>query len=239
MKKWELEPAHDHGLELRDRARSIERENGIIESALQLFWWTCVRNYLRFAHRLSITGRENVPKTTPFVMVANHTSHLDCLVLAAAVPAHLRARFFPIAAGDHFFETPALSAFAAFVLNAIPMWRKNCGRQALATLRQRLIDGRTSYALFPEGTRSRTGEMASFRPGLGMLVAETDVPVLPCYLEGCFAAWPTSRKLPRPKKLVLRIGQALVFNEHPNERAGWQQVAKDCEEAVKAQSSCS
>ena len=52
--------------------------------------------------------------------------------------------------------------------------------------------------LFPEGTRSRTGEMGPFKPGIGALVAGTAAPVVPCYLSGAFAAWPPTSRLPRP-----------------------------------------
>ena len=73
-------------------------------------------------------------------MIANHTSHLDALLLAAALPCRLCDCVFPVAAGDVFFNTPATSLFSATLLNALPMWRKNCGPHALADLKKRLIE---------------------------------------------------------------------------------------------------
>ena len=130
MDQWRLEPAHDLGLPTGQRLRSLQRESGLIETLARFGWWTAVRTYLTLAHRLSITGQEHVPAAPPFVLVANHSSHLDTLVLAASMRRLLWDRVFPIAAGDTFFETPIVAAFAAGLLNALPMWRRNCGSHA-------------------------------------------------------------------------------------------------------------
>ena len=167
-------------------------------------------------------------------MVANHSSHLDAITLAAALPWPLRRFAFPIAAGDVFFETPAVALFSAMMLNALPMWRKSCGPHAMQQLRERLISEPTIYVLFPEGTRSRDGNLGRFKPGLGMIVAESEVPVVPCYLHGAHAACPPDRKLPLPLPLHLRIGAPLSFAGIKNERAGWQEIAARLEAAVTA-----
>jgi len=232
MDQWRLEPAHDLGLSTGQRLRSLQRESGLIETLARFGWWTGVRTYLTLAHRLSITGREHIPTAPPFVLVANHSSHLDTLVLAASMRRLLWDRVFPIAAGDTFFETPIVTAFAAGLLNALPMWRRNCGSHALRELRQRLTNQPCAYILFPEGTRSRTGQMNRFRPGLGMVVAESSVPVVPAFVSGTFAALPPHRKLPRPKKINVIIGEPLVFSKVPNTRQGWNVVAKETEAAV-------
>ncbi len=167
-------------------------------------------------------------------MVANHTSHLDVFCLAAVVPMRLRQRLLPIAAGDTFFETHLHARLATLLLNALPMWRHNCGLHALKTLRKRLIDDRCVYILFPEGTRSRDGTMGSFRDGLGMLIAASPVPVVPCYLDGAFDALPPGARWPRPRSLTLRIGKPLQFEQVTNRRAGWQTVCTELESAVRS-----
>src|SRR5262245_9485206 len=96
-------------------------------------------------HRLKVRGRRYLPRRPPFVLAANHQRHLDALVLASPLPWRLRDHIFPIAAGDVFFETPAMSAFSAFFLNALPMWRKKCGPHALLQLRQRLVEEPCAY----------------------------------------------------------------------------------------------
>ncbi len=76
--------------------------------------------------------------------------------------------------------------------------------------------------------------MARFQPGIGALVAGTDVPVVPCFPGGAFAARPPQRLWPRPGRLRLAIGPALRFEGVANDRAGWAVVASSCESAVRA-----
>ena len=232
MDDWRFEPARDVGLTEPQRWRSLRRESGLVSTAIHIVWWAFIRTYLALWHRLRIVGRENLPSRLPFVLVANHASHLDALVLAAPLPWWLRDRIFPIAAGDVFFEVPAIAAFAALAVNALPMWRKNCGPQALRELRKRLADEPCAYILFPEGGRSRDGQIRPFKSGLGMLVAGTDVPVVPCHLQGCFAALRAGSKLPRPMPIELRVGPALCFTNAPNERSGWEEIAATLRKAI-------
>jgi 1-acyl-sn-glycerol-3-phosphate acyltransferase len=233
MQKWDLHPARDIGMPPMERWRYLQRENGLVSTALHLAWWSVVRGYLAMWHRLTISGQQHIPAQPPFILVANHTSHLDALVLAAPLPWRLRDRIFPIAAGDVFFQTPLVSAFAAGMLNALPMWRKKCGPHALEQLRQRLLQEPCAYILFPEGARSRDGTIARFKPGLGMLVAETNVPVVPCHLDGCFRALTPNQHWPRPERIRLRIGAPLSFADVPNNREGWHRIAAAMEERVK------
>src|SRR5207248_2431417 len=192
-----------------------------------------VRLFLGLVNRLEVRGRQNLPAAGPFVMVANHESHLDALVLASALPLSLRDRLFPLAAGDVFFETPALAAFAAVCLNALPVWRRNAGKHGLAELRRRLVEDSAVYILFPEGGRSRDGQMTPFKPGVGMMIAGTEVPVVPCYLDGPFEAFPAGRRLPRWHKVRLTIGKPRVFKGVANDRAGWDQITQEVEAEVR------
>ena len=234
MDDWQYKPSGDHGLKPKESLRSLKREAGLVSTVTQAAWRLAVRAYLRGYHRLRVEGAEHLPTQAPFVMVGNHTSHLDAITLAAALPWRLRRSAFPIAAGDVFFETPAVALFSAMMLNALPMWRKSCGPHAMKQLRERLLGDPAIYVLFPEGTRSRDGHMGRFKPGLGMLVAESDVPVVPCFLHGAFAACPPDRKMPLPMPLNLRIGPPLQFAGVSNQRAGWQEIATRLEAAVAA-----
>jgi 1-acyl-sn-glycerol-3-phosphate acyltransferase len=232
MDDWQYRPAADHGLKPAERWKSLRRETGLTEHVTQSAWRLLVAAYLRIYHRLRIHGREHLPPQAPFILAANHSSHLDALILAAAVPWRLRQSVFPIAAGDVFFETPAVSVFSAMMLNALPMWRRRCGSHAMQELRDRLLGEPAIYILFPEGTRSRDGTTGKFKPGIGMLVAETIVPVIPCYLAGAHAAFPPAARLPRPLAIEVRMGGPLLFDDLANERGSWQEIAQRVEEAV-------
>lgn len=233
MDEWRYRPAADAGLPAQEALRSLRREAGLGAWLLQHGWRLCSRAYLRTYHRLEVHGRHHIPQRPPFVLIGNHTSHLDAITLAAALPSSLHSAAFPIAAGDVFFETPAASLFSAMMLNALPMWRKRCGSHAMQELRDRLLGDPAIYILFPEGTRSRTGELGPFKPGLGMLVAAADVPVVPCHLDGAFRACPPGKSLPRPHRLRLRIGAPLSFSATPNQREGWREIADRAEQAVR------
>ena len=232
MEDWKLEPAKDLGLPTPQRLRSAKRESGLIETIGHLLWWPIVRVYLRLYHRLDVTGRENLPIDPPFVLCANHSSHLDAMVLASVFGWRLRDKVFPIAAGDTFFEKSRSTVFAAVALNALPLWRKSAGRHALDEIRQRLIGECCVYILFPEGTRSRDGTMGPFKPGLGMMVVGTKVKVVPCHLSGAYEAMPPDASIPRPKKVRLAIGPAIEFPHLKNNREGWEHVAATVRSAV-------
>jgi 1-acyl-sn-glycerol-3-phosphate acyltransferase len=233
MEPWEFKPASDIERSPVERARSLRREAGLISTAGHLAWQLSTKAFFKLYHRLSIEAGHFVPTEPPFVMIANHASHLDALLLAAALPCRLCDRVFPVAAGDVFFNTPATSLFSATLLNALPMWRKNCGSHALAELKKRLIEEPCGLILFPEGTRSRDGTLGPFKPGLGMLTAGTAVPVIPCHLSGAFQAFPPAARWPRPRRIRLKIGQPLVFDAVPNRRAGWEEISARAQEAVR------
>jgi 1-acyl-sn-glycerol-3-phosphate acyltransferase len=233
MEPWNLQPARDAGLTPAERFRSVRRESGLLESFAHHACFSLLRIYFALAHRLTITGREKLPAHGPFVLAANHCSHLDALALGAALIPRHRDRAFPIAAGDVFFQSGVTSRFSAIMLNALPMWRKNCGPHALADLRRKLQEEKAIFIIFPEGGRSRNGSMMPFKHGLGMLVAETNVPVVPCGLVGTFEALPPHGKVPRPLRIKLVIGNPLQFASTANDRTGWSQIAQSVESSVR------
>lgn len=235
MINWRYQPARDFGLTAMQRHQSIQRECGLGDHLVRLTWALAVRTLLALHNRLDIVGREHLPARTPFMLVANHASHLDTLVLSAALPLRCLERLHPIAAGDYFFSQRPAAAFATMALNALPVWRgkRTCGLQALLDLRARLQREEAIYILFPEGTRSRDGRMESFKPGLGLLVAATPVPVIPCYVHGAFAALPPRGIIPSAARVSLEIGPPLTFASVTNNRAGWEHIAAETEAAVR------
>lgn len=231
--QFHLRTARDHALAPAARLQSLSRERGLGSLVIGAAWRALLRAYLAAFHRLTVQGRENLP-APPFVLIANHASHLDALSLSAALRGDAARRAHALAAGDTFFGSPLASAFAAYTVNALPIWRRRTRASEIAALRERLLEDRLVYILFPEGTRSRNGVMATFQPGIGALVAGTPVPVVPCRLDGAFAAWPAHRRMPRPGRLWLTIGPSLTFDAAPSSREGWEEVARRCEAAVRS-----
>lgn len=235
MEPWSFRTAKDLGLPAGERLRSVQRENGLAEAAVQVAWLSFGRLWMRVWHRLEVRGRENLPSAAPYVLVANHASHLDALVLANVVPVGVQTRVAPIAAADVFFQKKFLTAFAALCGNALPIWRRRriSGAHGLEELRERLVADRFIYILFPEGTRTRSGELQPFKSGLGVLVAGTSVPVVPCRLTGAFAAGPPGAHFPRPVKITVAVGQPASFAEESNDHAGWLRIGTWAADAIR------
>lgn len=232
--EWKLRPARDHGMAARDRLASPLRERSLGGLALNAAWRRIVRAYLVTAHRLRVSGQENLPASGPFVMIGNHASHLDALTLTSLLHGAPGRRVYALAAADTFFTDVRGSMFAAYAINALPVARQGGGRAGMRLMRERLIDDGFVYVIFPEGTRTRTGALAPFKSGIGMLVAGTHIPVVPCWIEGAFAAWPAASKLPRPSRVTVTIGPAQWFAEVADDSEGWGRVAAACEAAVRS-----
>ena len=169
-----------------------------------------MRGILRTYNRLEVVGQENLPLDRSFIMVCNHSSHLDAVCLLASLPLRRVHQAYPVAAADYFFSTPLRSLLSVIAVNGLPLDRHH-GSDALDVCRQLLDSPGNVLIMFPEGTRTCSGELGRFRSGVSRLVAGTTTPVVPCHLSGAFEAWPKGRRLPRPAALRLRIGKPRTF----------------------------
>lgn len=238
MRPWEHHLAPDLRDALIERLAQVPREQDVLCNALRAASAVVIRTWLRTYHRFTIVGRENLPVDGSFVMICNHSSHLDGLCLLSALPLAALHRAYPAAAADYFFNSVPGCFLSRLVINALPFHRDASVRQSLATCRALLREGgRRGNAgnvliLFPEGTRSTSGTVGPFRRGIGDLVAGCDVPVVPCHLDGAHAAWPKGTSFPRPRRLVLRIGTPLVYADAPRDKHTAQSIADELRNAA-------
>ncbi|HEX6096327.1 MAG TPA: lysophospholipid acyltransferase family protein [Thermoanaerobaculia bacterium] len=230
MEDWDYKPVDDFDKTPIERLSVFPRQPDMFWYGVRFAVHAVLRLWLKVWHRYRVVGRERIPEDVPFVMVANHASHLDALCLLSALPFPAIQTTYPAAAKDYFFTTLPKVAFSAIVVNAMPFDRKENPRESINLCRELLATPGHALILFPEGTRSATGEMAPFKPGIGYLTAGTNVPVVPCYLDGAFRAWPKGAWIPRPFRLELRIGEPLAFALESDPKA----VAGRLEEAVKS-----
>lgn len=229
---WQYEPAADLDQPLAERLRRFPREPDMTVYGLRSLAAMTVRGWLRFYHRLEISGLEHLPKEGSFVLVANHSSHLDTLCLLSALPLRKLHRAFPAAAQDFFFVSVPRLALAAVVVNALPFGRRAHIRQSLELCRHLLSNPGNILILFPEGTRTTTGQMGEFKPGIGLLVAGTELPVVPCHLDGAFEAWPKGKIIPRPRKLRLKIGVPRTYSQLTPGKDSAEHISNDLRAAV-------
>jgi 1-acyl-sn-glycerol-3-phosphate acyltransferase len=233
QQQWEYEPAADIEQSIVERLERFPREPDMLTYGLRSLAAVTLRGWLKLYHRFTIRGRENLPLDRSFIMVANHTSHLDALCLLSALPIARLHQAFPAAARDYFFVSLPRIAVAAIFINAMPFARQVHMRQSLEICRGLLRRRGNVLILFPEGTRSPDGTMQPFRPGIGSLAAGVDVPVVPCALDGCFDAWPKGAMFPRPRRLRLTIGRPRSYADLPAGRDSTHWIAEDLHQAIQ------
>ncbi len=161
----------------------------------QLAAWLAARLWLRFRAE----GREHVPASGPFVLVANHQSFLDPFLLGVG-----GRRAVAFLARGSLARFPPIRWWLKGV-GAILIEREAPARSDLRKILESLDHG-IPVAMFPEGTRSRDGQVGRFRRGLLFVVDRTGVPVVPAGLSGTFTALPRGRIFPRPSACKMRIG---------------------------------
>ena len=232
MNSWHYRPAPDLGKSVAEHLREFPRQPRMLEYAVRGLAALLLRLWMRLYHRLRINGRDNLPRAGSFVLVCNHSSHLDTLAMLCAVPVRAVHRVFPAAASDYFFSNLPRSAVSAVLINALPFDRRRGGVKSLATCAQLLGAEGNVLILFPEGTRTTTGDMSRFRSGIGRLVAGRPWPVVPCHLDGAFEAWPKGRAVPVPGRLRLTIGPAQRFDHVEATPSGVNEICKSLERAV-------
>jgi 1-acyl-sn-glycerol-3-phosphate acyltransferase len=234
MQEWNYETSPDLDKTIIERLKNFPREPEMFVYAIRSLASLMMRAWLKLYHRFEIIGQENLPLEGSFVLVANHSSHLDTLTLLAALPLKKLHRAFPAAAADYFFTSVPRIALSAILVNALPFDRKIQRRQSLQLCQQLLANPGNILILFPEGTRSLAGEIASFKPGIGLLLAGTKIPVIPCYISGAFSAWPKGKLFPRPRQVRLVVGKQRSFSQLEASKQSALQISEELREAVLA-----
>ena len=232
MEQWRYDPAADLDQALIERLRRVLCEPGLVACGVRALAAAALRGWLRLYHRLTVVGRQNLPADRSFVLIANHASHLDALCLLSALPIRRLHRAFPAAARDYFCVSGPRALLAAVFVNALPFERHCVPWQSLSTCAHLLQDPGTILILFPEGTRSGGSEPGEFKPGVALLAAGRDIPVVPCHLAGTHAALPKGAWCPRPKAVRLTIGAPRVYAHLPATKESARQICRELREAV-------
>ena len=172
----------------------------------------------RLAFPVRVEGREQIPQNSNFLVVSNHASHLD-YGLVAHVLGRQRKRLYVLAASDYFFNTKLKRTYCQKCTRLLPMDREVPLHRALPYAEACLAGG-NNLLVFPEGTRSRDGEMGRFKRTAAALCLRSQVDVLPIYLRGTYEALPKGKTLFRPRRLGARIGPVLRSEQLAEETLG-------------------
>ncbi|MCL2280675.1 1-acyl-sn-glycerol-3-phosphate acyltransferase [Candidatus Saccharibacteria bacterium] len=166
---------------------------GIFRSAAQLL---LLKPGIWGVLSVHVHGRENLRKFQgkgAFIVISNHSSHFDAPLVVGALPQRLSRRLAIAAAADYFFRAwyKALPTRAFF--NTFPVERDKSTRYK--GLSSNLLSDGVPILVMPEGTRSRTGAIAEFKPGVAALSIKHQAPVVPMAIVGAHAAWPPGAKI--------------------------------------------
>jgi 1-acyl-sn-glycerol-3-phosphate acyltransferase len=231
---WSYETAEDIGLRLIDRLQRCPREPDALVYAARIWSALAIRGWLKTYNRFEISGRKNLPSSGPFVLVANHSSHLDAVALMSALPLRALHGTYSVAARDYFCANRSRVLLASIVANAVFFDRNESAEHSLKLCRELLEDHNGGLIIFPEGTRTVDGRMGLFRRGVGQLLAGTEYPAVPCYLGGTFKSWPKGSRIPRPARVKLSIGEARTYKSVAPDSLGVIRVCADLQNAVIA-----
>jgi 1-acyl-sn-glycerol-3-phosphate acyltransferase len=175
-------------------------------SAAKRLWYDFLRIVCRVfgvaVLRIRVFGREHVPAEGGVLVVSNHQSHLDPILVGLGFDRRL-----------NYVARDTLFGFAPFrwlinSLDAIPIDREGIGLGGLKESLRRLKDGEM-LLIFPEGTRTRDGSVGQLKPGFLALARRAKVPLLPVAVDGAFDSYPRKNLLPRPALIHVRICQPL------------------------------
>lgn len=156
----------------------------------------------------------------PFVVIANHSSHLDAPLIFGALPRRLSKNLAAATAGDYFFNAWYKAIPTTVFFNSFPVARQgHANRTGQRGLAARLVNEGVPILIFPEGTRSRTGAMARFTPGAAALSISRNVPVLPIALVGAYAAMPYGANVPVPGRPHVHVVFGRPLRAAPSEIA--------------------
>ncbi|MFA5361879.1 MAG: lysophospholipid acyltransferase family protein [Candidatus Omnitrophota bacterium] len=151
-----------------------------------------VLSILRLFFRFKVEGIENLPKRNNFIIVSNHLSFLDPLVICASMPQRIYC-----VASRYLFRI----SWLRWIFNKIGVLSTgSSSRKAVEYLTQNKI-----VAIFPEGGISRDGNLREFKRGAALLAYKTGRPIVPCVISGTYEALPLKAKFPRLRPITVKI----------------------------------
>ena len=207
VKTLQSESAH-HPIDAEMPAHVEQSESSHLSMTLAGLFRFGVRAIYRYYFSIKCNGLENLPREQPYIIAANHSSHLDTLAVMTVLGDESK-RLRVLAAKDYWFSTRFKSWFSGELLKFVPFDRHANFLQGLR-ISQEVLKQNECLLIYPEGTRSVTGELQPFKPGLGLLAYETGSPIIPAYIDGTYHALPKGKNLPRKSRIQVIFGKPIM-----------------------------
>jgi len=174
-------------------------------------YWTTTRYVKRYCRPLTVDGQVQLKGFNgPAIIIANHSSHFDSPVVYSVLPGHVRDRLMMAAAADKFYASRKKRIWwPSLFQGAFPVHRGGGTKQLEYPLW--LLKRGYSILIYPEGGRSRTGQIGRFKAGPAIMAMAANVPVIPIYMEGLRKVMPKGQREPRPAAVSVRIGKPVYI----------------------------
>ena len=201
--------------------------------AVHVFMYVVLHILLPLYFRYWVRGRKHIPQTGPILIVVNHASHLDPLLIGAVC----FRRMFRYMGKEDLWKGSRTFRFMMENLGAFPVRRGAADRDALRYASD-LLDAGQALVLFPEGTRTRDGSIGEAQPGVAMILSKhPDVPILPLRIDGAFKAFGRGMRHPAPHRITITIGPTFTlahkFQEQKSRKQLYREIGDEVMERIR------
>ncbi len=190
------------------------------------FWRSVVVLFSRLFHRLSVRTRNQLPPSGAAILVCNHISGLDPVLLQAA-----SSRLIVWMMAKEYYDMKSLNWFFKIV-EAIPVNRGHHDSSSTRASLRALAAGRV-LGIFPEGRIETSQELLQFHTGVALMAIKAGVPVYPAYLEGTTRGKEMIAAVLRPNQISLRFGPEIKFDRSTTDKEGLQRATDTIKAAVE------
>jgi 1-acyl-sn-glycerol-3-phosphate acyltransferase len=200
-----------------------------------LFLILVARPLARFLTGADVVGREKLPAKGPAIVVANHNSHIDTLLMLALFSPRALVRVRPAGAADYFLADPVVGWFSRNIIGIVPIVRGHGGKgvDVLAPARQALRRG-DILLFYPEGTRgAASDDLGPLKHGVAHLAAAApEAPVVPVWIQGAGRVLAKGERVPVPLTCCALVGDPVPWR---GDKETFMAELKSALEALKAE----
>ena len=199
----------------------------------RLFYLIVLKPIVYFCLGLNVRNAQNLPKEGPCIIISNHNSHLDTIVLMTLFSTRNMLKISPVAAADYFLKNKLLAWFSLNILNIIPLNRKvqkTAQKTFYEELDSRLKDN-SIVIFYPEGSRGEPDKMAEFKSGIAHIAKlHPEVPIIPVYMEGLGMVLPKGEAIFVPAICTVIVEEPIYYN---GEKEDFMQKIKEIYDKLK------